>query len=166
MNWENLKDKIYIWEGGWLDLYVLDINERNWFDWVNYVNEKFKISWFNGRTQKDEDQINFSVIQEYWSGNTELISTATIYLTESIQIKAHFFDNSEFENDLDPREFNNLEDHNALMNYLLNISTIMKKEVILTPENCRDIVLISANGEKVNISTDFEPSNWPLKMKE
>ena len=154
MKWEYLKDKIYYWDGSWLDIYVLNIKEQNWLDWINFVNETYKIVWFNHRKQEYENQIDPSVVQDYWNGDSEYNSTATFFLTSSIKIKAHFFNNSEFENDIDPRDFQNVQDHEELIRYLKSVSMLMKKEVLLTPENFPKIPLIRVNGKDFEILAD------------
>jgi len=94
---------------------------------MNFVNDNFKISWFNFRTEKDETKIDPTVVQECCNGKSEFNSTATVYLTDRIEIKAHFFDNSEFENDIDPGEFLNMQDHQQLMNYMKQVSNHEKR---------------------------------------
>lgn len=165
MNWEYLKEKIYYWDGAWLDIYVFNIEEQNWFEWVNFVNNTYRISWHNGRTQKNQNQIDFNVIEDYWNSTSEYVSTGTIYLNNKIEIKAHFFDNSEFENDIDPREFQNMEDHEQLMKYLKQVSKIMKREVVLTPENCPETPLIKVKKEEIELTAGLEPSKWPVRRK-
>lgn len=157
MNWNQLKDKIYVWDGGWLDIYVHSASTNDWKVWTDYVNRNFKIDWYNGKTKRDESKIDFSVIQEYWEGNGDLCSTAKVFINDNIQINAHFFDNSEIENDIDPREFNSINDHNNLIKFLKNLSNKLKKEVTVTPENCPEIVLIKIKDESVEININNEP---------
>lgn len=105
MNWTDLKNKIYYWDGSWRDIYVLQTNRGDWKKWSEYVNKNYRIDWFNSKSYKDENLIDFNVIEEFWSGNRDLCSTAKIFIGK-IQINAHFFDEAEMENDIDPREFN------------------------------------------------------------
>jgi hypothetical protein len=164
MNWNELKSKIYVWDGGWLDIYVHNTTRTDWQKWVQYVNQKFKIEWYNGKTEKDETKINFSVVEEFWDGNHDLTSTAKVFI-EDIQVNAHFFDETEIENDIDPREFKAIDDHNKLIDYLKGLSNILNREVIVTPENCPEIILMKIKGESVEINIDSEPKKWPLRIK-
>ncbi len=150
MNWETLKNEIYYWDGSWRDIYVKETNEDDWLKWVSVVNNKYRIQWFNPKTNKEEMQIDFEVIREYWNGNQDLFSSATIYIDE-IQIKSHFFDDAEIENDIDPREFKSIDDHHKLVNYLKLISQACGKEVILTPENSSDYILMNVNQDKAQL---------------
>jgi hypothetical protein len=141
MNWIDLKNNIYYCDGSLRDIYILDINKSDWKKWVDYVNNNYKVIWFNGLLSKDENQINFSVIDDYWEGKHDLCSTAKICIND-FQINTHFFDDSEIENDIDPREFNSIDDHNKLIKYLIDLSTLLDKEIILTPENEQETVLL------------------------
>lgn len=151
IDWTNLKDKIYDYDGSWRDLYVLNTNVTDWEKWANYVNESYVISWHNKKKDINESLIDFSVIKEYWNGNGDLMSSANVFI-ENIQINAHFFGDSEIENDIDPREFNSIEDHNKLIKYMVELSTLLDKEVILTPEGIPKVVLISVNRDIVYIN--------------
>lgn len=150
MDWNKLKDKIYYWDGSWRDIYVKSINRSDWEKWVDLVNANYKVDWFNGRQNRDENLIDFSVIDDYWNGNHDLCSTAKIFI-DKIQINAHFFDDTEIENDIDPREFNTINDHEKLIHYMTVLSTLLDKEVILTPENEQNIVLIKVYKDKVEL---------------
>ena len=165
MNWSELKNKLYHWDGSWRDIYILDTTEADWAKWIDYVNGNYRIEWFNGKTNKDENKIDFTVISEYWKGNLDLCSTAKVFV-DKIQINAHFFDDNKFENDIDPREFNTIDDHDKLTKYITDLSNLLNKEVILTPENEHETVLLKAQGNKVTYSTDINPSKWIVRPRE
>jgi len=150
MNWDKLKNKIYVWDGGWLDIHVHNTTRSEWQKWVNYVNQNFKIEWYNCKTEIGEAKIDFSVIEEFWDGCHDFILTAKVFI-EDIQVNVHFFDETEIENDIDPREFKTIDDHNNLIDYLKKLSNILNKEVIVTPENCPEIILMKIKGESVEI---------------
>lgn len=155
MDWKTLKDKIYFWDGSWRDIYVKNTKSEDWEKWIELVNEKYKINWHNGKANQAETKINFDVIKEYCEGNEELCSTANVFLDE-IQVNTHFFDDSEIENDIDPREFKSIDDHSRLMEYLKSVSTACEKEVVLTLENSPEHVLIKVDKNEVQIINDFK----------
>lgn len=165
MNWNHLKNKIYAWDGGWLDIYIHHTTSSDWEKWIRHVNQHYEIDWYNGRAEKDESKIDFTVIQEYWAGNSELISTARIFIGP-IQLNAHFFEEGTIENDIDPREFKSIDDHHMLIRYLKGISKVLEKEVTVTPENCPEIILMRVKGEVIEITADHEPGDWPVRIKE
>lgn len=150
MNWKTLKSEIYYWDGSWRDIYVKNTKLEDWKRWIDLVNENYRIDWYNGKTNLSETKIKVDVIKEYWNGNGDLCSTANVYL-DNLQLNAHFFDESEIENDIDPREFKSLDDHEKLIEYLKAISKVCKKEVIVTPENCPEFVLIRVNGDNLEL---------------
>jgi hypothetical protein len=164
MNWTDLKDKIYYWDGSWLDIYVLQTNRVDWKIWVDYVNKNYRIDWFNGKADKDENQIDFSVIEEFWGGDQDLCSSAKVFI-DKIQINAHFFDESEIENDIDPREFNSIDDHNKLIKYMSEISILLDKEIILTPENEHETVLLKVIKDNIEFSENIDPAKWKLRTR-
>lgn len=144
--WDELKDQIYYWDGSWRDLYILNTNKENWIKWVNYVNQHYIINWYNGKTGIEENQINYDVIKEYFDGEHDLCSLAKIFI-DKIQINCHFFSESEIENDIDPREINSIEDHKKVLRYMTDLSMILNKEVILTPESEPEVILMNVNEQ-------------------
>ena len=165
MNWTDLKNKIYYWDGSWRDIYVLQTSQNDQEKWVDYVNKNYHIDWYNGKADRDENQIDIDVIKEFWSGNHDLCSTAKVFI-DKIQINAHFFDDTEMENDIDPREFNSIEDHNKLIKYMSDLSNLLDKEIILTPENEHETILFKVNKEKIEFSEDIDPTKWKIKTRQ
>jgi len=156
MNWTDLKNKIYYLDGSLRDIYVAQTNCDDWRKWTDYVNENYGIDWHNGKANKNENQVTFNVIEDYWSGKHDLCSTAKIFIDE-IQINAHFFDDIEIENDIDPREFKSIGDHNKLVKYMTDIAKILDKEVILTPENEHETILFKVNKGKIEFGKNITP---------
>lgn len=164
MNWTELKDKIYGRDGSWRDIYILQTNKFDWRKWADYVNQNCHVDWFNGKTGKDEDKIDFDIIEEFWNGNHDLCSTAKVFIGK-IQINAHFFDYTEIENDIDPREFNSIEDHEKLVKYMSDLSILLDKEIILTPENDHEIILFKVYKNDIIFSKSINPTEWKLKIR-
>ncbi len=144
MNWESLQKTLYYHDGSLRDIFIPNTTREDWGKWVAYVNANYRIDWYNGKTDKQESQIDFSVILEYWNGNHDLYSTAKVYM-EAIQINAHFFDDAEFENDISPWDFKDLKAHLKLQKYLLDIVGVLGKEVIITPEDEHKVTLWTSN---------------------
>jgi len=164
MNWKELKDKIYYWDGSWRDIYVLRTSLSDWKKWIDYVNANYKIDWFNGKIGTNQEQVDFDVIKEYWGGNSDLCSTAKVFI-DNIQINTHFFAEFEIENDIDPREFNSMEDHDRLTKYMSDISTLLNMEVILTPENEHETVLFEIDKASIEFSANIDPTGWKVKIR-
>ena len=164
MNWTELKEKIYYWDGSWRDLYILQTNLDDNLKWTNYVNENYRIEWFNGLTQADEKKIDYEVIKEFWNGNHDLCSTAKVFI-DKIQINNHFFDNEEIENDIDPREINSIEDHEIVVKYMKDLALLLDKTIILTPENDKEIVLMKVSKDGIEYSDNINPSEWKIRLR-
>ena len=126
---------------------------------VDHVNQKFTIRWFNPKTQMSDDKIDFEVVEEYWNGNGNFFSTAHVFIGR-IQVNAHFFQEDEIENDIVPKEFKTIEDHEKLMYYMAGLSLLLDKEVILTPENMQEIVLAKVSKDGVFINEEIESGGF------
>lgn len=144
--WDELKDQIYYWDGSWRDLYILNTNKEDWIKWVKYVNQHYIVNWYNGKTGIEENQINYDVIKGYLEREHDLCSSVKIFI-DKIQINCHFFSESEIENDIDPREINSIEDHKKVLKYMTDLSIILNKEVILTPESEPEVILMNVNKQ-------------------
>jgi hypothetical protein len=164
MNWTELKEKIYYWDGSWRDIYVLQTSLDDNKKWTDYVNENYHIEWFNGLTQSDEKKVDFEVIKEYWNGNQDLCSTAKIFIAK-IQINNHFFVDNEIENDIDPREINSIEDHEIVVKYMTDLSNLLGKPVILTPENDQGKILMEVWENKIKFSNNIHPNEWEIRLR-
>ena len=146
MNWEGIKDSIYFEDGSLRDIVVSDWSIKDWKKWVDLVNRKYKLEFYNGQTQESTQEIDFEILKHYWEGKSDLTNTATIYLDRVI-IKCYFFDDQEFENDIQPKEFGSLEDHLNLMDYLEDIANLTGRTVYLTEENSKDRILLEVSGK-------------------
>lgn len=164
MNWTELKEKIYYWDGSWRDIYLLETSIDDNLKWINFVNENYRIEWFNGLTQKDENKIDFEVVKQFWNGNHDFCSTAKVFI-EHIQINNHFFIDKEIENDIDPREINSIEDHERVLKYMSDLSLLLDKPIILTPENDKEIVLMKVSKVGIEYSDNIDPKEWKIKLR-
>ncbi len=148
MNWTELKDNVYYCDGSLRDIYVLDVSRHDWEKWVDHVNKNYRIEWFNGKTGTDESQIDFNSVKEVWTGNSDFHTTAKVFV-DKIQVNAHFFIDTEIENDIAPAEITSIKEHEKLLKYMTDISTLLNKEVILTPQNMSEIVLVKVMKDDV-----------------
>ncbi|NML64066.1 hypothetical protein HHL22_02505 [Hymenobacter sp. RP-2-7] len=150
MTWEKLRNEIYYIDGSWRDIYVLDVNQKDWQQWTDYVNENYVIDWFAVGCDNDitQERIDFEFIASKWNLGY-YPTTARIYLAE-IQINCHFFTDELIENDIDPSQIKSIDDHDRLVSYMKSISYLLNKEVILTAENIREAILIRINCDRVD----------------
>lgn len=154
MNWTELKKHIYFTDGSLRDIYILNTDIKDNEKWCQFVSENYKIKWFNGLRQTNEDKINFKVVRGYLDETHDLCSSASVYI-ENIQINNHFFNEKVIENDISPKEINTIQDHEKIIKYLNDLSMLLNKAVILTPENEQEIILIRVT----NLKIEYLPSS-------
>jgi len=154
MNWEILRKKIYYIDGSLRDIYVKNTSMEDWEKWIDLINTKYELKFYNIHTGETESQIDKSMVFDYWNGKTDLLSNVTIHLKD-ILIKCYFFGGDEIENDITPSEINSIEDHNRLVDYLKDVSAYLGKEVILTPENFSEddkkLIIVNENGIELDL---------------
>jgi hypothetical protein len=148
MTWTELKNRIYFEDGSLRDVYVLNTNVKDLAKWTELVNEKYNIQFYDAKIDLTTDKISFKAVEETWTQENRELVTATVKI-EAININCHFYDHSEIENDIDPREFKSLTEHDNLIKYLREVSNLLDKEVIVTDENTKDSILIRVMGDKV-----------------
>ncbi|MBT1689480.1 hypothetical protein [Dawidia soli] len=142
MHWQELKDEIYFEDGSLRDIYVLDITRADWQKWIDLVNRKYTVEFYDARTGITNDKIDFKLVKEYWDSNGEREVIQACIKIGSTNIMCYFFDSSEIENDLNPKEFRSKTDHDSLVDYLDDIAAALNKEVYVTNENTNDSILI------------------------
>ncbi|RAJ92704.1 hypothetical protein LX87_05035 [Larkinella arboricola] len=151
MDWQQLKENVYYQDGSLRDIYVHHVTRKDWQLWADYVNTHYKTSVLIYETQAKTDTIDIGIAFAYWNRSHDNCSTASVYLDE-IQVNIHFFRENEIENDLTPTEVKSVEDHNKVLAYMKEMSNVLNKEVVLTPENEPETVLISVNRDKTFIN--------------
>lgn len=142
MNWQELKDKIYFEDGSLRDIYILNTTKADWRKWVDLVNQKYIVEFYDAKTDLTSGKIDFKVVEEYLESTGDRESIQAKIKLNSVSIMCYFFDDSEIENDIDPGEFKSMEDHENLLRYLHEISALLNKEVYVTDENTQESVLL------------------------
>lgn len=130
------------------DIYVFGTDIHDWRKWADLMNEKYKVEFYDAKTELTKDKIDFGTVEECWTQKDREWITATIKLG-AVNIRCHFFIDSEIENDIDPRELKSLDDHSNVLKYLRDISVTLDKDVFVTTENTEDDKLISVRENEV-----------------
>lgn len=134
-NWMDLKESVYHWDGSWRDIYVQDCSIQDWIKWSDFINLHYKLDFYNPTTDKTEETIDFNSIKDTLENDGYVESTLSFYIQEDIQVNVHFFDKGQIEHDIDPREFDSIEKHNQLIDYMKKINVLLNKTIIMTEEN-------------------------------
>jgi hypothetical protein len=148
MDWHTLKEEVYYEDGSLRDIYVLDTSIEDWRKWSELINQKYKVRFYDGRTEQWMDQVDFGTVDAHWAGEVEATSSAVITVG-TFEINCHFFVPDELENDIHPEEFQSLNHHNQLMEYLVAVSKHLNKKVLLTDENRRTSASIEVDKGQI-----------------
>lgn len=155
MDWKQLKDKVYFVDGSLRDIYIKNTTRNDWALWADYVNKHFKL-FFSVSDTVIDDKIDIYKVFDYWDGKDDCCLNASIFLGDCL-IKTYFFTEEEIENDIMPTEVNSMETHLLLVDYMSKITALLKKKVILTPENPSDTepIFIEVNNNMVTININY-----------
>lgn len=146
LDWTTLQ-LLFAWDGSWRDLYVLDTDIRDWQGLID-------------RLRLRDTHLTFSLdgvqqplpsdLQAVFAAREQASPLLSIFL-DHVQINCHFFDPSQIEFDIDPREITDAAAFRHLLNFMDVVGSILHKEVRLTPENAPDIVLLRYNPATAQI---------------
>jgi len=152
MNWQKLEENIYYMDGSLREIYIHGTTKNDWFVWAAFVNENYKTLFYNSENKEIDDKIDITKAFEYLEDPDKGRCHASIFI-DDIQVQAYFFAEEEIENDISPVEIKSVDDHLKLANYMINLSKLLNKKVILTPENSPEIelIIVSCNDVKVNL---------------
>ena len=151
MDWIEIKENIYFEDGAYRDILISEATQDDWRKWVDYVTSKYRVSTIEHETQLKKDTIDLDSVLAYWGGKAECCATTSIYVGNVI-VNCHYFDDKEFENDITPKEVTTEKDHIDILKYMTDISLLLNKPVIMTLENCPDIILMTVNRDKVSFT--------------
>jgi hypothetical protein len=151
MDWKNLRDQIYYLDGSWRDIYIHNTTKEDWQLWADFVKRKYKTSFYIYETDDRPDKVDLAKIFDYWAGVNDNGSTATVFV-DKIRVNTHFFTEKEIENDIDPKAINSIDDHNKLVDYMKALSKLLNKQVILTPENQPEFILIFVDNDSIKVN--------------
>lgn len=149
MDWTLFEENIYYKDGSLRDIYIHGTTIEDWEKWVNFVNGRYQLEWYNGLKDQKYNQIDFNVVLEYFKDYPDF-STSAIITIDNLNIHTYFLTSQEIENDINPKEFTSSEDHKKLMDYLTDVSKLLNKKVILTPVNTPEIILIEVTENKIS----------------
>jgi hypothetical protein len=150
MDWIELKEKVYYWDGSWRDIYVFNTTKEDWQTWADFVNKTYKARFEIFDTTVKEGKVDLSRVFDYWNRAIEEGSSVTIFI-EDIEINARFVEEQQIENFIGPDKINCIEEHDKVISYMKEVSKILNKKVHLTPENEPEIALITVDKNEVFI---------------
>ena len=136
LRWTDVKSYIYTPDGSLPDTYVLNTTRDDWRKWVDFVNATYKVM-FRDAQEREHECIDFIAVLKCWDDNeADGWPFASISVGE-VQVNCFFLAEDIIDGDIDPRQFKQPEDHLQLMNYLMSLSTMLGKKVVLLSEGTR-----------------------------
>lgn len=145
LNWSDV-NWIFEPEGSLRDIYIKNVRAEDWIVLIDHLNQNYVVKFGSYGENKIINKIDKEYILQYFSDQTAEMETksASIFI-DKIMINLHFFSDEEIEFDIDPKEINSNSDLEAIIQFMNNMSQILKKEVILTGEGENEYPLITVD---------------------
>ena len=130
MKWEECTAE-FEFDGAWLDIYVLETTAKDWNLFLKSL-PAWSYSLSCAIDGLDSD------VPSTFEAASQVSQTKAIALYIDIgpvALKSHSFTATQIEVDIDPREVTGEQQFDAILGYMRNVGTLLKKSVVLTPEN-------------------------------
>lgn len=148
VDWDFLIDHFYCESNTLPDIIIENCNNSDWIKFINFTNNNYKVKFKLNEGYLISEKINFSEINRFWNGYSENGCMASVFI-DQIQLNIFFNSQDVIDHDFDTNQINNLDDHNKLMNYLKEISHLLKKEISIYAEGTEEILLAKISKSKV-----------------
>lgn len=130
----------FAFDGSWRDIYVFDADLQTWQRVIDRLRQShYQLEYHRAG--------NVSELPSHAADAFPVDGEADRMLSvkfDGILAKCHFFARDEVEFDIDPREIQGQRQLDAVFAFLRLLSVATGKDAVLTPENCRDIVVFRA----------------------
>jgi len=148
--WETIKAE-FAWEGSWRDICVPDVDLDGW----QAAMSALEASGRTGKLTVGENASSASVDVATLFGIEDRAAVLWSIEIGGVVLACHFFDQSEIEFDLDPREVKGQAEIDALLGFMQNIASATGKFALMTPENMHSapFVRVSPAGSVEYISS-------------
>ncbi|XRG80772.1 hypothetical protein V5E38_10910 [Rossellomorea sp. GAMAL-10_SWC] len=138
-------DNVFFGDGSLRDIYILDANINDWqklIDWLCLSD--WAIEFYIDGQKNTNKIINVSKIFEEKKNKSVLMSIDI----NSVLVNCHFFVEDEIEFDINPKEIIGLNEASYVFEFMIKLSNIIGKEIILTEENLPEnpLVTVKTNG--------------------
>jgi hypothetical protein len=155
MNIENsiMISNVFYCDGSYRDIYIRNTSISDWNVFLEFIKrEQLQLEMYKDGVRIEFDNLS---IEEIFNLTKQFAIRLIIYL-DTVSIHCNFFTVEEIELDIDPKEVTNNCLYDRVIGFLLKLSNAVNKEVVLTPENCPDYVMLRSlpnqNGiEYVNV---------------
>ena len=134
MKWEDYKVE-FEFDGSWRDIYVLNTTISHWQLLIDFLHSD--IYEHSCTVGGDESELP-SLAKEIFDAEHEFKPLLHLTVGSAI-LNCHFFTDEEIEFDIDPREIQSERQAEQIFAFMRQIGELLDKEVILTPENLREV---------------------------
>jgi hypothetical protein len=138
LDWESVKAE-FVWEGSWRDICVPGVSIDEWramasaIPSAGFANE-FQVG--GTVTSFPED------VAAAFARSPDSSSSLWSVFADRVRLCCHFFDQSEIEFDLDPREVAGQSQLDAVLEFMRVLAAATGRVALLTPENMHDAPFI------------------------
>jgi hypothetical protein len=149
--WDDVKAE-FAWDGSWRDICVTGTTIRDWQAVLDMIRTtEFRVKFTDDGVEAappDDAGLVFKQPRES--------SFCLAVFVGKIQLNCFFFDDSEIEFDLDPREIVGQDEFNAVITFMAKIAATTNKFTLMTPENMHEtaFIRVAPSGIVQYISTD------------
>lgn len=140
--WDIFKAEFYR-DGSLRDIYVLDTQLRDWNAAAKFIAQRYRLEFTGGWKEATFP----TDIGQLFPTSPDSQLTALSFDVEGVRVNCHFFTTDEIEFDVDPAEVNEPSRLDALFAFMKELATAVGKDVILTPENMREIAIFRCRPE-------------------
>ncbi|CAA9200175.1 hypothetical protein [Flavobacterium collinsii] len=152
-NWNEIK-WIFETDGSLRDIYVKNVKIEDWKILINYLNKNHIVKYGTTGENKEINKIDLEYLIHYLNDETgELEAKIASIIIDDIMINLHFFSIDEIELDIDPKEIYSFVNYRKILDFMVQLSELLDKPVILTGENQSEFPLINVDFSKKIIKT-------------
>lgn len=147
-NWNEIK-WIFKTDGSLRDIYIKNTKIEDWKILINYLNINHIVQYGPSGENKEPNKIDLEYVIHYFNDETGELETKIVsIIVDDIIINLHFFSVDEIELDIDPKEIYSFDNYRKILDFMIQLSELLDKPVILTGENQSEFPLINVDFSK------------------
>jgi hypothetical protein len=141
--WETVRDE-FAFDGSWRDIYVFGTTIADWQRMLGAIRSAgYRLTYF--RTDQPTEMP--SKVEDAFPLPDECDRRLSVCIGD-VLANCYFFTVEEIEFDIDPREVKGQQELNALFGFMRCLAHGTEREVVLTAENMREIVIFRVSPGK------------------
>lgn len=134
--WDTFAMEFYR-DGSLRDIYVFETDLEDWRKMATFVGRNYQFT-FCGEWREATFPPEIAVL---FPRNDESALTMLAIDVTGVRVNCHFFDAREIELDLDPADVRDPSALNGIFTFMKGLARSVEKDVLLTPENMREIAI-------------------------